>query len=177
MCSSINRGITVKKLETDYRVWYAVSFDQATDNVKAGCGRLAIDALTIPKSHEDFKNTWKNKWPISCYHIPSMCRYCWVGRQKWWGAARMAQGLASPVMAYLSLTVSISTTPEHTSGLRAVGCRGAGRGSRCHSVLGEGRCPVTRSSEEQVKEGGGNCTPKRTFHMGNISCLTCCLRT
>lgn len=33
----------------------------------------------------------------------------------------MAQGLASPVMAYLSLSLLISSAPEHSSGLRAVG--------------------------------------------------------
>lgn len=38
----------------------------------------------------------------------------------------MAQGLASPVMAYLSLSLSISSAPEHSSGLRAVGRRGEG---------------------------------------------------
>lgn len=81
----------------------------------------------------------------------------------------MAQGLASPVMAYLNLAVSISSAPEHSSGLRAVGCRGVGRGSRCHGALGESRCPVTKSSEQRVKEGGGNCTPKSTFHMGSVS--------
>lgn len=39
----------------------------------------------------------------------------------------MAQGMASPVMAYLSLSVSISSAPEHSSGLRAVD-RGWGGG-------------------------------------------------
>lgn len=62
----------------------------------------------------------------------------------------MAQGLASPVMAYLNLPILISSAPEHLSGLRAVGCWGAGRGSRCHGALGEGRCPVTKSSVEGV---------------------------
>lgn len=33
----------------------------------------------------------------------------------------MALGMASPVMAYLSLFASISSAPEHSSGLRAVG--------------------------------------------------------
>jgi len=137
--------------------WYAVSLDQATDNVKAGCGRPTVDAITIPKSSQDLQNTWKNKWPVSFYHIPNMCRYCWMGRELRWRAARMAQGLASPVMAYLSLSVSISSAPEHSSGLRAVGCRGGGRGSRCHGALGEGRCPVT-SSKQSEWERGGSCT-------------------
>ena len=64
----------------------------------------------------------------------------------------MAQGLASPVMAYLSLSLSISSAPEHSSGLRAVGRGqgegGGGRGSRCHGALGEGWCPVTSSRVE-----------------------------
>lgn len=63
----------------------------------------------------------------------------------------MAQGLASPVMAYLSLSVLINSAPEHSSGLRAVDYWGAGRGSRCHGALGEGRYPVTKSSVEGVK--------------------------
>lgn len=67
----------------------------------------------------------------------------------------MAQGMASPVMAYLSLSVSISSAPEHSSGLRAVdrGWGGGGGGggccgSHCHSALGEGRCLVTSSRVE-----------------------------
>lgn len=119
-CSLLGHGFKVEVWS--YWVWYAVSFDQATDNVKAGCGRPTIDALTISKSSQGHKNTWKNKWPISFYHIPNMWRYCWMGRELWCGAARMAQGLASPVMAYLSLSLSISSAPEHSSGLRAVDC-------------------------------------------------------
>lgn len=130
----------------NYWVLYAVSFDQATDNVRAGCGRPTVDALMIPASPQGLKNTWMNKWPISFYHIPNMCTHCWMGRELWWGAARMAHGLASPVMAYLSLSVSISSAPERSSGLRAVGCWGAGRGSRCYDALGKGRCPVTSCS-------------------------------
>lgn len=47
----------------------------------------------------------------------------------------MAQGLASPVMAYLILSLLISFAPECLSGLRVWG--GGGRGSRCHGALGE----------------------------------------
>lgn len=78
----------------------------------------------------------------------------------------MAQGLASPVMAYLSLSLSISSAPEHSSGLRAVGRWGGGRGSRCHGALGEGRCPVTSSRTEGVRGSGGSCNDRSTVHRG-----------
>lgn len=135
----------------------------------ARCGRPAIDALTIPKSSQDLKNTWKNKWPISVYSLSSMCRYCWMGKKLRWGAARMAQGLASPVMAYLSHSLSISSAPEHSSGLRAVGRAGGGRGSRCHGALDGGRCPMTSSRVEWVRVER-NWSDGSTVHIGYHQC-------
>ena len=81
-----------------------------------------------------------------------MCRYCWMDRELWWGAARMAQGLASPVMAYLILSLLISFAPERSSGLR-VG--GGGAWISLPRCPWWGRCPVTSSRVEWAREWRG----------------------
>lgn len=97
-----------------------------------------------------------------------MCAYCWMGRELRWEEARMAQGLASPVMAYLSLCLSISSAPEHSSGLRAVG-RGGWRGWPWISLP---QCPWWRPVSSDKQQSGvnerveGSCFDGSTVHTG-----------
>lgn len=101
-----------------------------------------------------------------------MCRYCWVGREGWWRAARMAQGLASPVMAYLSLSVLISSAPTHSSGLRAVGCWGALAVDLVATVpLVKAGVQWQRPQSSELRSGA-SCTHKTTFYTGS-STLSC----